>query len=67
MLIGSEEAKAGIPQIVIHCSPSRDPPRQRHPILLHPIDMALLPRILVPPDHNSLIISPEKQGGGSEI
>jgi hypothetical protein len=58
--IRSQEAKAAIPEILIHSPSASFSSGKLDLILLHLLNFALFPWILVFPDHDGLIVPPQK-------
>lgn len=56
-----EEGQVEVAVVMVNGTAAAVPPRQSHPSLLGRLDVALLPRVLVPAVHHAGIVSPEQQ------
>lgn len=61
ILIGIEEGEAVVPQVLVDCSTTAVSALQPDLISLHGLQIAFLPRILVPSDDDCLVVLPEKE------
>lgn len=58
---GGEETEASVPKVVVDRAPASLPARQEHPIILHVLHLALLPRVLVLANYDGGAVPPQEE------